>query len=108
MERWYRYVAVDTKALPASEPFIEKLCPLFQSRVEERSGAKVVEEGTAEFTVSFALNKAMTHEAYELRSTEHGVEICGADFNALVFGMGRFLIIITTDSRSVWTLMELI
>lgn len=91
MQQWYRHLAVDTGALPADEPFFEKLQPLFQSRVEERSGAKIVSADDAEFKVFFVLNKALAQEAYELRSVEGGVEISGADFNALVFGMGRFL-----------------
>lgn len=90
MEKWYKSIAVDTGALPKDAPFFDKLAPIFKTRIEERSGAAVVDEG-AEFTVSFVLNCALAEEAYELRDIEGGVEISGADFNALVFGMGRFL-----------------
>lgn len=89
MSKWYQQIALDVSALPMDEPFFEKLAPIFRTRVEERSGARVAE--TAEFTVSFALNRALAEEGFELRDTEGGVEISGADFNALVFGMGRFL-----------------
>ena len=91
MDQWYSRIAVDTSALPENAPFFEKLVPLFQSRVEDRSGARITAKGSEEFTVTFALNQALAKEAYELREIPGGVEISGADFNALVFGMGRFL-----------------
>ena len=89
MANWQKTIAIDVSALPQDEPFFEKLVPLFRERVEERSGAKVTE--TADYTLSFRLNKALAAEAFEIRTTDAGAEISGADFNALVFGMGRFL-----------------
>ncbi|MBR3641533.1 MAG: hypothetical protein IKN53_05845, partial [Oscillibacter sp.] len=85
----YATIALDVSALPKNEPFFDKLAPIFRTRVEERSGAKVTDK--ADYTVSFALNKALAPEAFELRDTDRGAEIAGADFNALVFGMGCFL-----------------
>lgn len=91
MDTWYSRLGTDVSALPKAEPFFEKLEPLLRRCVEERSGARVTAASDAEFVVSFVLNRALAEEAYELRSTAQGVEISGADFNALVYGMGRFL-----------------
>jgi len=91
MSKWYKNLCADISALPQNEPFYNKLAPIFQTRIEERSGAKAVDPAAAEFTVSFVLNRTLAAEAYEISDTENGVQISGADFNALVFGLGRFL-----------------
>ncbi|MBR3641186.1 MAG: hypothetical protein IKN53_04050, partial [Oscillibacter sp.] len=87
---WYRTLTVDTADLPKGEPLYEKLFPLVKSRVEERCGAQVVREGGA-FTLVLRLDRALTGEAYAIGRGEDRAVISGADFNALVFGLGRFL-----------------
>ena len=72
------------------EPMYEKLYSLCKTRIEERCGARVVEEN-AQFTLRFAEDLSMTDEAYTLSDTADGIVIRGRNFRSLVFGLGRFL-----------------
>ena len=84
-------LALDLSALDTQqEPMYEKLFSLCKTRIEERCGARIVEED-AQFTLRFAEDPTMVDEAYTLSDTADGVEIRGLNFRSLVFGLGRFL-----------------
>jgi len=90
MSNFISKIALDTSSLTNSE-YTEKLEALFRRCIEQRCGASVGCSCCAEYIVSLSISADMKSECYTITSANGKTVIEGGDFNALVFGMGKFL-----------------
>lgn len=76
----------------ASGEIIENTLAVFTKRVEERSGAKIIENGDAELTVELSVTPDIGKEGYEITASENGrIQIKGNDQRGVLYGVGKFL-----------------
>ena len=91
MNRCIRTLYIDTSSLPLAEPYI-KLYPIVKKRVEDRCGTHCVNTVQAgAFVLRFKTDASLPAEGFCLREEEDGIAILGADFLALMYGVGCFL-----------------
>lgn len=92
MKDYVQNLVIDSSALP-DEPIYAKLYPIISKRIHDRCATVCCPKGNAEYTVHFRLDCTVPTEGFRISNLPDvtGIEIAGANFLALMYGVGQFL-----------------